>query len=112
MLGVKNWLQQQSTVDIILHNFIRFVNLILNQHTHTENKDINDTIQAGTLQQLGPITMGLVSYNQECKPLKPAQQNSFLCRKRLHKHKLKSQRTTTNFSFFLNGFILPTPQEL
>lgn len=58
MLEVKNWLQQQSTVDTILHNFIRFANLILNQHTHTENKDINDTIQAGTPQQLTPITAG------------------------------------------------------
>ena len=32
----------------------------LNQitHTHTENKDINDTIQEGTPQQLAPITAG------------------------------------------------------
>ena len=27
-------------------------------YTHTENKDINDTIQAGTPQQLAPITAG------------------------------------------------------
>ena len=40
--------------------FISFANLKLNQltHTHTENKDINDTIQAGTPQQLAPITAG------------------------------------------------------
>ena len=40
--------------------FINFANLKLNQltHTHTENKDINDTIQAGTPQQLAPITAG------------------------------------------------------
>ena len=42
--------------------FISFANLKLNQlthtHIHTENKDINDTIQAGTPQQLAPITAG------------------------------------------------------
>ena len=40
--------------------FISFANLKLNQltPTHTENKDINDTIQAGTPQQLAPITAG------------------------------------------------------
>ena len=42
--------------------FISFANLKLNQlthtHTHAENKDINDTIQAGTPQQLAPITAG------------------------------------------------------
>ena len=40
--------------------FISFANLKLNQltHTHTENKDINDTVQAGTPQQLAPITAG------------------------------------------------------
>ena len=44
----------------ILFCFISFANLKLNQltHTHTENKDINDTIQAGTPQQLAPITAG------------------------------------------------------
>ena len=47
---------------IYLFCFISFTNLKLNQlthtHTHTENKDINDTIQAGTPQQLAPITAG------------------------------------------------------
>ena len=40
--------------------FISFAILKLNQltHTHTENKDINDTIKAGTPQQLAPITAG------------------------------------------------------
>ena len=40
--------------------FISFANLKLNllTHTHTGNKDINDTIQAGTPQQLAPITAG------------------------------------------------------
>ena len=48
----------------ILFCFISFAKLKLNQlththtHTHTENKDINDTIQAGTPQQLAPITAG------------------------------------------------------
>ena len=44
----------------IFFGFISFANLKLNQltHTHTENKDINDTIQAGTPQQLAPITAG------------------------------------------------------
>ena len=46
----------------ILFCFISFANLKLNQlthtHTHTENKDINDIIQAGTPQQPAPITAG------------------------------------------------------
>ena len=39
---------------------LNFANLKLNQltHTHTENKDINDTILAGTPQQLARITAG------------------------------------------------------
>ena len=46
--------------NIFLFCFISFANLKLNQltHTHTENKDINDTTQAGTPQQLAPITTG------------------------------------------------------
>ena len=50
----------------ILFCFISFANLKLNQlththtytHTHRENKDMDDTIQAGTPQQLAPITAG------------------------------------------------------
>ena len=47
---------------IYLFYFISFANFILNQHTHThtqtENKDINDTIQAGNPEPLTPITVG------------------------------------------------------
>ena len=49
---------------IYLFYFNRFTNLILNQHTlkhthtHTENKDLNDTIPTGTPRQLAPITAG------------------------------------------------------
>ena len=45
-------------INLFLFYFIRFANLVLNQHTHTENKDINDTIQAGTPQQLASIIAG------------------------------------------------------
>ena len=47
-------------LNIFCFCFISFANLKLNllTHTHTENKDINDTIQAGTPQQLAPITAG------------------------------------------------------
>ena len=41
-----------------LFSFISFANLVLNQYTHAKNKDINDTIQAGTPQQLAQINAG------------------------------------------------------
>ena len=40
----------------ILFCFISFAKQLT--HTHTENKDINDTVQIGTPQQLAPITAG------------------------------------------------------
>ena len=44
----------------ILFCFISFANLKLNQltHTHTRKIKTNDTIQAGTPQQLAPIYRG------------------------------------------------------
>ena len=50
--------EKVKTIFLLLFYFITFANLILNQNTPTENKDLSDTIQAGTPEQVAPINAG------------------------------------------------------